>query len=147
MLTGSEMRAVLSSRYGWGCIQLPENCCMPGFAAVSKSTPNQHECSVRWVFFSITENRQQVARRTLAESASLSKTRVVTWFWEVSLMVCCGFLEDHLLGLFIFPGHLTDEMYLHFLQEQLSQLEDVPLARRRQMYFQHDGALLTSTTQ
>ncbi|KAJ4447457.1 hypothetical protein ANN_09464 [Periplaneta americana] len=47
------------------------------------------------------------------------------------------FSSDQLLGPFIFLEHLTYEMYLHFLQEQLSQLlEDVPLARN----FQHDGA-------
>ncbi|KAJ4437295.1 hypothetical protein ANN_17433 [Periplaneta americana] len=62
-----------------------------------------------------------------------------------SLSMWCGILDDHLLGLFIFPGHLTDEMYLHSLQKQLPQLlEDVPLARRCQCTSNISNVLLTS---
>jgi len=41
----------------------------------------------------------------------------------------------------IFSDRMTGQNYLDFLQNELSkQLEDVPLATRIAMYFQHDGA-------
>ena len=50
-------------------------------------------------------------------------------------------LGDRLIGPHIFQGHLTGEMYLEFLREELFQLLDnVPLHTRQGMYFQHDGA-------
>jgi hypothetical protein len=58
-----------------------------------------------------------------------------------SMNLCCGVLHDQLIGSFLFPGLLTGAVYLQFLQEELSQLlEDVPLAVRYRMVFQHDGA-------
>jgi hypothetical protein len=52
----------------------------------------------------------------------------------------CGVLHDQLIGPFVFPGRLTGAVYLQFLQEELQQLpEDVPLAVRYRMMFQHDG--------
>jgi len=45
-----------------------------------------------------------------------------------SVNVWCAFLDDQLIGPFILEGHLTVEMYLTFLQEELPRiLEDVPL--------------------
>lgn len=58
-----------------------------------------------------------------------------------SVNVWCGLLYDQLIGPFILPGHLNSNIYLEFLKEQLPQLlEDVPLASRYRMYYQHDGA-------
>lgn len=54
--------------------------------------------------------------------------------------VWCGIIHNQLIGPFIFQERLTGEAYLQFLQEELpTLLEDVPLATRRRMYFQHDG--------
>jgi len=40
-----------------------------------------------------------------------------------------------------YSERMTGQNYLHFLQNELpKQLEDVPLATRIAMYFQHDGA-------
>jgi hypothetical protein len=61
-----------------------------------------------------------------------------TFQHRFSVNVWCGVLHDRLIGPFIFPGRLTGEVYLHFLQDELPQLlEDVPVATRRRMYFQH----------
>jgi hypothetical protein len=58
-----------------------------------------------------------------------------------SINLWCGVLHDQLIGLFIFPERLTGAVYLQFLQEELPQLiEDVPLAVRHCMVFQHDSA-------
>jgi len=55
--------------------------------------------------------------------------------------VWCAVLDDQLIGPFILEGHLTEEAYLRFLQEELLRLlKDVPLNKRDRMYFQHDGA-------
>jgi len=44
-------------------------------------------------------------------------------------------------GHFNLDVHMTGQNYLDFLQNELpNQLEDVPLATRIAMYFQHDGA-------
>jgi hypothetical protein len=49
----------------------------------------------------------------------------------VLLLTCPVILEDS----------MTEQNFLQFLQNELpEQLEDVPLARRIAMYFQHDGA-------
>lgn len=58
-----------------------------------------------------------------------------------SANVWCGVINNKLVGPFILPERLNSEVYLRFLQEELPNLlEDVPLALRRGMYFQHDGA-------
>lgn len=61
--------------------------------------------------------------------------------YRFSINVWCGVIHDKLIGPFIFQERLTGQAYLQFLQEELpTLLEDVPLATRRKMYFQHDGA-------
>jgi hypothetical protein len=40
----------------------------------------------------------------------------------------------------IILDHTTGQNYLEFLQNELPELEDVPLAARIAMYFQYDGA-------
>jgi glutaredoxin-related protein len=46
-----------------------------------------------------------------------------------------------LIGSVILEDHMTGQNYLEFLQnELLEQLENVPLATRIAMYFQHDRA-------
>ena len=50
-------------------------------------------------------------------------------------------IDDMLIGPIILDKHITGQNYLDFLQNGLpEQLEDVPLATRIAMYFQHDGA-------
>jgi hypothetical protein len=45
------------------------------------------------------------------------------------------------IGLYIFPHHLTGDIYTNFLQEELpAPLETVPLQTRRQMCYQHERA-------
>lgn len=55
--------------------------------------------------------------------------------------VWCGLVGNHLIGPhFLTGGSLNGERYLQFLQEVLPELlEDVPLATRQAMWFQHDG--------
>lgn len=58
--------------------------------------------------------------------------------WNVN--VWCGILDGRVIGPHFFEGNLTGEMYLHFLTFNLPELLDnVNLATRRNMWFQHDG--------
>jgi len=51
-----------------------------------------------------------------------------------------GMIDDMLIGPVILDNRLTGQNYLDFLQNELpKQLEDVPLATRIALYFQHDG--------
>lgn len=68
------------------------------------------------------------------------------WMREVqsqgrwSINVWCGILGGQIIGPFIFNETLNGERYLNFLRNELPLLlEDVPLAIRRDMFFQHDG--------
>jgi hypothetical protein len=56
-----------------------------------------------------------------------------------SINLWCGVLHNQLISPFVFPGRLTGVVYLQFLQELPQLLEDVPLAVRYCMVFQHDG--------
>ena len=50
-------------------------------------------------------------------------------------------IDDMLIGPIILDNHITGQNYLDFLQNELpKQLEDIPLATRIAMYFQHDRA-------
>ena len=58
-----------------------------------------------------------------------------------SINVWCGMMGDMLIGPVILDELVTGKNYLHFLQNGLSeQLENVRLATRSAMYFQHDRA-------
>lgn len=68
------------------------------------------------------------------------------WMQEVhhqgrwSVNVWCGILGGRIIGPFIFENRLNGATYLTFLRDELPiLLEDVPLAIRRNMFFQHDG--------
>ena len=53
----------------------------------------------------------------------------------------CEKINDTLIGPVILDDRMTEQNYLDFLQNELpKQLEDVPLATRIAIYFQHDGA-------
>ena len=53
-----------------------------------------------------------------------------------------GVLGNRLIGPFVFDKNVTGNTYEAFLRNELpGLLEDIPLMTRRQMYFQHDGAL------
>ena len=50
-------------------------------------------------------------------------------------------LGNYLLGPVIIPDHLNEATYLEILQNMLPLLmEEIPLAIRREMWFQHDGS-------
>lgn len=52
-----------------------------------------------------------------------------------------GIIGNNLIGPYILPPRLDGRTYLMFLQEVLPELlEDLPLADRRTIWFQHDGA-------
>ena len=58
-----------------------------------------------------------------------------------SINVCCGMIDDILIGPVMLEDRMKGQNYLDFLQNELpKQLEDVLLAPRIAMYFQHDGA-------
>jgi hypothetical protein len=59
-----------------------------------------------------------------------------------SVNVWCGMIDDHLIGPAILENRVNGQSYLEFLQNNLFSplLENVPLAKRMNMYFQHDGA-------
>ncbi|KAJ8897319.1 hypothetical protein PR048_002665 [Dryococelus australis] len=60
---------------------------------------------------------------------------------RISINVWCGVLHDQLIGPFIFSGRLIGVVNLQILHGELPLLrEDIPLAVRRRMIFQHDGA-------
>jgi len=69
---------------------------------------------------------------------------MVLWkknFRHFSINVWCGMIDDMLIGPIILDNHITGQNYLDFLQNELpKQLEDIPLATRIAMYFQHDRA-------
>lgn len=55
--------------------------------------------------------------------------------------VWAGIIDGNLIGPYLLPYRLTGPRYLTFLQEVLVELcEDLPLAIRQQMWYQHDGA-------
>lgn len=59
--------------------------------------------------------------------------------WRVN--VWAGILGNHLVGPYFFEGNLTSERYAHLLENVLpGLLENIPLATRQEMWFQHDGA-------
>lgn len=65
-----------------------------------------------------------------------------------SLNVWAGILGTHVIGPFFFNGHLTGQIYLEFLRNELDNLLwDVPLATLRHMWMQHDGAPAHSARQ
>jgi hypothetical protein len=45
-----------------------------------------------------------------------------------------------LIGTVILEDRMTGQNYLELLQNELPELENVPLATRIAMHFQHDGA-------
>ena len=48
-----------------------------------------------------------------------------------SVKVWCGVIGDKLIGLYIFPQHLTGGIYANFMQDELpALLENVPLQTR-----------------
>jgi len=61
--------------------------------------------------------------------------------FTLSLNVWYGKIYYMLIGPVILDDRMTGQNYLDFLQNELpKQPEDVPLATRIAMYFQHDGA-------
>ena len=58
-----------------------------------------------------------------------------------SVNVWAGIVGNTLVGPYLMPSPFTGHSYMMFLQNVLFQLlEDVPLAIRRGMWYQHDGA-------
>jgi hypothetical protein len=58
-----------------------------------------------------------------------------------SVNIWAGIVDDYVIGPHILPSPLNGRAYRIFLDEVLPLLlEDVPLAIRRRMWFQHDGA-------
>ena len=58
-----------------------------------------------------------------------------------SVNVWCGVIDSQLIGPAVLPNRLTGRAYVDFLQNELPLLlEEVPLAKRMCMVFQHDGA-------
>lgn len=58
-----------------------------------------------------------------------------------SINVWLGVLNGYLLGPYFYEGTLNSERYGHFLQTELNNLlDDIPLAIRRDVWFQQDGA-------
>ena len=58
-----------------------------------------------------------------------------------SLNVWGGIVGESLLGPHFLPPRLNGDRYLQFLEEALPELlEDLPLALRQRMWYQHDGA-------
>jgi len=57
-----------------------------------------------------------------------------------SVNVWCGVIDNYLIGPAVLLNRLTGRMYVDFLQNELPLLlEEVPLAKRMRMVFQHDG--------
>ena len=55
--------------------------------------------------------------------------------------VWCGVIDNQLIGPAVLPNRLTGRAYVDFLQNELPLLmEEVPLAKRMSMVFQHEAA-------
>lgn len=60
---------------------------------------------------------------------------------EFSINVWMGIIDRYLIGPVMLPNRLNGESFLQFLEQNLNEnLEDVPLAIRRNMWFMLDGA-------
>ncbi|XP_070531446.1 histone-lysine N-methyltransferase SETMAR-like [Cardiocondyla obscurior] len=58
-----------------------------------------------------------------------------------SINVWAGLIDNHVIGPYFLPPRLTGEFYEYFLDTELpGLLENIPLATRRNMIYQHDGA-------
>lgn len=58
-----------------------------------------------------------------------------------SINCWCALLGSKVLAIHFYEGNLNGPRYIEFLTEALADcLEDVPLAHRQELYFQHDGA-------
>ncbi|KAJ8888045.1 hypothetical protein PR048_007531 [Dryococelus australis] len=69
----------------------------------------------------------------------LTRSRGLQARWSIN--VRCGILGSWLVGPYLLPDTLTGRKYAVFLREILPELsEDIPLAVRRVMWYQHDGA-------
>lgn len=69
------------------------------------------------------------------------KTKKSSSQYKFSINISAGIVNNTLIGPHVIEGNLNSESYLNFLQETLPDLlEDVPLAVRRSIIFQHDGA-------
>jgi hypothetical protein len=63
-----------------------------------------------------------------------------------SINLWAGILGERLIGPYVLLQRLTEHSYLNFTVNTLPELlEDVPLGRRAQMWFIHDGALFHFT--
>lgn len=59
-----------------------------------------------------------------------------------------GVIGTHIIGPFFHNQRLTGRIYLEFLENSLGVLlENIPLAIRQWMWFQHDGAPPHNTAQ
>lgn len=107
----------------------------------------------------LTIEPQLVAKILFTDEATFTRNGITnfrnshTWAYEnpnairerhfqrrFSINVWCGMLNDRLIGPFLFDRNVTGEVYELFLRNELpGLLEDVPLAVRHDMYFQHDG--------
>lgn len=68
-------------------------------------------------------------------------TRPSSFQIQFSINLWAGIIDDLLIGPYVLPPRLTGDNFLEFLQENLAVLlEDVPLATRRVMWLQLDGA-------
>lgn len=66
--------------------------------------------------------------------------------YRFSVNVWCGMIDYQLIGPFVLENRLTGQSYLEFLQNEFFPLlEEVPLSKRMDMFFQHDGAPPHST--
>lgn len=55
--------------------------------------------------------------------------------------VWAGIYRGRIVGPFMYDGTLTTDKYLQILREQIELfIDELPLAQRRNIYFQHDGA-------
>jgi hypothetical protein len=53
----------------------------------------------------------------------------------------CGVIDNQLIGSAVLTNRLTARAYVDFLQNEIPlSLDEVPLAKRMHMVFQHDGA-------
>lgn len=68
------------------------------------------------------------------------KKNVKAHQYRFSLNVWMGIIHDNLIGPYFFPKNLNGVTYENFLRNDMALLlEDVPLALRREMIYQHDG--------
>lgn len=133
------------------------------FTSVQNLLPTDYPLRLnfaQWMLNRKNENRNFIKNILFTDEATFTRRGVFNWrnshSWDIEnphlfrkshiqhefkINVWCGVFGDSLLGPYELPANLNGNSYLEFLQTTLfDELEELPLNRRRGMWFMQDGA-------